>query len=380
VEKEALSLISSGHQVFLFCLNFNNTKPVHEEYRGINIRRYKAGKLLYKFSALAYTVPFYSWWVTYLIKDFVKSNSIQVLHIHDMVIAASVFSANTKNKLPVVLDLHENRPEIMKDYKHVNSFLGKLLINLNAWGRKYYNFAYRADCVVVVAELAKEDIMAHTGKLNHQVIVVPNTISKGEFMNYPVVQSVEKCMNGFYNLLYIGDTSLRRGTDTAIRSIALLINHIPNIRLWIVGKSSADTELRELATALNVQPYIMFEGWKDVQLLPSYIQYCNVALSPLKRNVHHDTTYANKVFQYMAMGKPIVVSDCTTQANLIREENCGLVHKANDIVNLADKILELYKNPDVSKSLGLNGVKAVNERWNWELTVKPMLSVYADLN
>ena len=40
--------------------------------------------------------------------------------------------ANSKF-LPVTLDLHENRPEIMKFYKHVNSFLGKLLISPKKW-------------------------------------------------------------------------------------------------------------------------------------------------------------------------------------------------------------------------------------------------------
>ncbi len=376
VEKEAISLITAGHEVFLFCLDFQGVKNIQEVYKGIHVRRYRAGKLIYKLSALAYTFPFYRWLVAPKIADFIKENTIQVLHIHDMVIAESAFSANKKFKLPVVLDLHENRPEIMREYKHVNSFQGRLLIDLKRWKKTYYTLARRANAVVVVAELAKQDIITHTQKTEEQVVVVPNTISKNEFLNYPLAESVQKRMEGSYNLLYIGDTSLRRGTDLLIRAMVLLKNKIPDARLWIVGKSSVDAELKSLAVSLGVHDCVMFEGWKDVELLPSYIAYCNVALSPLKKNIHHDTTYANKIFQYMAMGKPVVVSDCITQAELVKQEHCGLVHTADDVHDLTDKIISLHQHPDRADQFGLNGVQAVHERWFWEHTVIGLQLLY----
>jgi glycosyltransferase involved in cell wall biosynthesis len=96
----------------------------------------------------------------------------------------------------------------------------------------------------------------------------------------------------------------------------------------------------------------------------------------LLRNVHHDTTYANKIFQYMALGKPLVVSDCTAQANLIEGEACGLIHMANNPESLANCIAELFHDPAKALKLGLNGKRAVSERWYWENTVGTLIEAY----
>jgi hypothetical protein len=128
VENEAVSLIKSGHEVFLFCLQYGQQKSF-EVINGIHVKRFLSNKLEYKLSALAYTIPIYTFLMKTKIDQFVKENKVNALHIHDMRIAAAVFSVNKKHKLPVVLDLHENRPEIMKFYPHLSVFPGKYLIS-----------------------------------------------------------------------------------------------------------------------------------------------------------------------------------------------------------------------------------------------------------
>jgi len=127
VSNEASALISAGHEVYLFCLSYSKKFIEKEVVNSINVRRYYCSRLTYKLSALAYTFPFYKMIMSRKINNFLISNNIDKVHIHDIQIASSVFRANLKS-LPVTLDLHENRPEIMKYYKHVNSFFGKILI------------------------------------------------------------------------------------------------------------------------------------------------------------------------------------------------------------------------------------------------------------
>lgn len=373
VEKEALSLIEHGHEVFLFSLNYTH-KSSFEIYKGIKVSRFPAGKMVYKLSAISYPYPFYRWLVTPLIKKFIASNSIEIVHIHDMVIADAAIRAS--GKLPVVMDFHENRPEIMRDYKHVRSLSGRLLINIEVWKKKYYELAARANHVVVVTDLAKEDLLSKSAKKSDEITIVPNTIMKSEFLNYPLALSIKERMSGSFNILYIGDTSVRRGTRTAIEAISVLSKFIPDVKLWIVGSSSADLELRTLVETLKLSGHVQFEGWQNYDKLPSYIAHCHVAISPLLRNVHHDSTYANKIFQYMALGKPLVVSDSIAQAKLIENENCGLVHVAGNADSLAECIRKLYDNPAKAHELGENGKKAVLNKWYWENTIQPLIATY----
>jgi glycosyltransferase involved in cell wall biosynthesis len=378
VKNEATSLLMQGHEVILFSLNYDNL-PKQEVIDGITIIRYPSNKLEHKLSAVAYDFPFYHQFMRKKINDFIVRYNVQALHIHDMVIAKAAMQANQKFKLPVILDFHENRPEIMKAYKHVNSFPGHWLINLKRWGESYYNLAKEAEKVIVVTESAKHDILSHIPKAAKDIGVVPNTSKLEEFLSFGYIPEITLKMKGHFNLVYMGDTSMRRGTDTAIQAVALLKEKIPNIRLWLVGRSSFDQELKNMTFSLGLNDYVSFEGWQDMKLFPSYFSNSQVCISPLKRNLHHDTTFANKLFQYMSVGAPLVVSDCTAQAELVLKENCGLVHRADDPTDMANKIYELYQNPEASKLMGLNGKKSVEQVWNWNLTVYPLLEIYKEL-
>ena len=142
------------------------------------------------------------------------------------------------------------------------------------------------------------------------------------------------------------------------------------------GLGLSDVVLKKLSEKLDLEDLIIFEGWQDVSLFPSYIISSSVCISPLKRNKHHDTTYANKIFQYMAMGKPVVVSDCPPQAEVVINEKAGLVHEAENPQDLADKIFKLYSDEVLINEMGENASRAVRQKWNWENTSRDFIQMY----
>ena len=131
VENEAVSLIEEKHKIHLFCLDYSHKLKIKETINGLFVHRARLPKHVYSFSALAYTLPYYHLYLLNSLRKFIKENDIDIIHIHDIQVARSVFWIYKIFKLPIVLDLHENRPEIMKFYYHVNSGLGKLLISPN---------------------------------------------------------------------------------------------------------------------------------------------------------------------------------------------------------------------------------------------------------
>lgn len=378
VENEALSLIKNGHQVFLFCLKYSNVKSI-EDYKGIQVRRYQSNKLEYKLSALAYTVPFYSMFMSKKIHHFLIENSIEAIHIHDIRIAEAVFQSNKKYKLPVVLDLHDNLPEIMKFYPHLQKFPGKYLINPNTWKKKEHEFVKKADKVITVSPEFIEEIGKRIPSAKQKLKLVPNTIlssfySKAKIDN----QIVAKYKNDFV-LLYLGDTHLRRGLLTAIKAIPLLKTKIQNLKLVIVGKNTTDTILKDKVNELEINNFVDFEGWQDVGLFPSYIVSSSICLSPLHRNIQHDVAYANKLFQYMCFSKPLLVSNATAQKRLVETHNAGLVHIEKNEEDFADKVLWLYNNSEKMKEFGVNGEHFVKNHFTWDHTSKELINLYQEL-
>ncbi len=379
VENEAISLIEAGHEVYLFCLHYGNQKE-QEEINEIKVRRYKSNNLEYKLSALAYTFSAYHKLMQPKIRRFIKGNSIEAIHIHDMAIAEAVFKVNKQFKLPLTLDLHENRPEIMRHYGHVKSLKGRLLIDPDKWEKKQQQFVKQADKIIVVTKEAKEGILGYGSKKKQDVVVVPNTIHPEIYLKYELDKSLINQFSNIPTVLYLGDTGLRRGTDTAVKAMAELKKDDVEVQLVLVGNNkSEDPILNQLIDELKLRDVVHMQGWQDVSLFPSYVEASTVCISPLKRNLHHDTTFANKIFQYMAMGKPVVVSDSTAQANVIKQEDCGLVHKANDHIDLAEKLLQLLENKDEAKRFGNNGKQAVLKRWNWKVTSQELVNLYNNL-
>ncbi|MFD2515533.1 glycosyltransferase family 4 protein [Pontibacter locisalis] len=379
VENEALSLIRNGHSVYLYCLDYTHSLPEYEVINRIHVHRQRLPKHLYSFSALAYTIPYYHASLKKSIAKFVTDNGIQALHIHDIQVARSVISVAKKMNLPTVLDLHENRPEIMKHYAHVKSFLGRLLIYPSLWKKYEYKYIKKATKVIVVTEDAKEYYLERIAVDPDKIYVVPNTVRKEFYTNYEVQEDIIQKYKDTFNILYLGDTGLRRGIVTAIKSLKYLIDKIPNVKLVIVGKSITDPLLKELITELGYEKYVDLTGWKNFELFPSYILASHIGVCPIHKNIHHETTYANKLFQYLAFGKPIVVSDCKAQANLVTKYNCGLIFKDQDEEDFAAKVLELYEDKSLYQNQSANGKKAIEESLNWDVVSNNLIKLYEEI-
>ncbi len=379
VENEALALLRTGHEVFLFSLNYKGDRA-EENIQGIQVRRYPASTRTYKFSALSYSLPCYRWELRPKIRRFLSDWNIQALHVHDMVVAQAALDAGREAGIPLVLDLHENRPEIMKTYPHLNRFPGNLLISPEKWKKAEQRLAGEYDLVVVVTEEAKQDLLERRAKEAGKILVVPNTVRKGYYENARINQEITDRYREHFVILYLGDTGLRRGLMTAIEALPDLSGKIDRLKLVIVGSSSTDPLLKDRVRELGMEKQVDFEGWVSETDFPSYLEASELCISPLHRNKHHDTTYANKLFQYMAFSRPIVASDALAQKRLLEISGSGLVHKERDAADFAEKCLQLYADEKRRVKLGQNGRRFVTEEFAWEKVSSGLTQLYEDLD
>ena len=371
VENEAITLINGGYEVFLFCLH-NGSQKTNELIKGIKVRRYKFSKITYKLSALSYDLPFYKMIMTPKISHFIKENAIDVLHIHDIRIAGAVFSTNKKHQLKIVLDLHDNIPENMKFYPHLQKFPGKYIISPKKWKEKEKEFILKSDKIITVSPNFAKDIIEKNNIEKEKMILVPNTVRKSFFKEAIYSDVIKKKYSNKYVVLYLGDTNIRRGLLTAIRATEFLSKQIANFKLVIVGSNTTDSILKEETKKLNLESFIDFEGWQDVSLFPSYIVASNICISPLYRSIQHDVAYANKIFQYMSFGKPILVSNATAQKEIVERINSGLVHQEKNKDDFSSKVLELYQNEEKAEELGNNGKQFIENELLIEISLNSL--------
>ncbi|MEE4310900.1 MAG: glycosyltransferase family 4 protein [candidate division KSB1 bacterium] len=377
VENEAVSLAQNGHDVFLFCYSYSNEEK-SIKYRGIHLQRVRVSRYwIKKMRALVNVIPVYEAFLKKRIKRFIIKNDIDVMHVHDLYLLGVSLKVSRELGVPVVSDLHENYVEAIKTYNWANSFTGKMLTRPRRWEKLERKYLERVAHIIVTCKEYKKVLLHKYDFLNEKNIHVHlNVPDLYEFFSYEIDKKVLGGIEGFF-IFYFGVIGERRGVFTCFDALKK-IERESNIKLLLIGPvdKGIASEFQSNLNDPQIKDRIIHYPWKDISLIPSYINASDICLSPLLKNGHHNTTIANKVFQYMAMGKPLVVSDCKPQQEIIEEENCGLVHEAGNVDDLAEKVMDLFNNPDLRQKMGERGRKAVMEKYNLEKERKSIIALY----
>ena len=228
----------------------------------------------------------------------------------------------------------------------------------------------------MVTEHAKKELTDRVSVDKEKIVVFPNTVSQKFYNNFKMDKKISRKYSGNFVMLYIGNTSKRRGLDLVLENIPKIISEIKNFKFVIVGSSSYDSEIKQKVEYLEIADYVDLEGWKDESLFQSYILSSSIGVSPLESNIHHDTTYANKIFQYLSLGCPVLCSDVVTQLDLINKYKFGLSFKSGDSEDFLKKVLVMYRNKSLLLKLKKNAKNAIIQSLNNSIVSKNMVRIY----
>jgi glycosyltransferase involved in cell wall biosynthesis len=122
----------------------------------------------------------------------------------------------------------------------------------------------------------------------------------------------------------------------------------------------------------------MFVDWQPFEKIPSFVASSDVCLVPHHSNPNTEASSPHKLFQYMLMGKPVVVSSCKSLQRVVEETGSGLSFKAGDRQALASAVVKL-KDEGVRRRLGEAGRRAVLKKYNWGRTSSKLVRIYEHL-
>jgi glycosyltransferase involved in cell wall biosynthesis len=381
VEKEARGLIKNGHRVFLLCRPHENA-TASEIIEGINIIRVNYPENLirravnYLSFLCSFIHPFWKNAISKAITDY----HCDALHIHDLPLVKTAIIAAGQYNIPVIADLHENYPEAIRIYRH--NLKGKLLNIINPirkWKRLEKYCVERADKVITVVEEAKQHYINDCGIEENKIVVIINVEDLEHFLSIPLDQEIVKRYEEYFTISYIGAFGYHRGIDTAISAMPEITANISNARLLIVGSGSSQSGLIKLARKQKVENKVEFTGWQDFNLVPSYIEASDICLVPYKSSDQTNASAPHKLFQYMAMRKPVIVSSMDSLSRIINATGAGLVFRAGDAVNLANMVIRLFKDHEQRERLGQAGFEAVKTKYNWGYNNALLNKLYTDI-
>jgi glycosyltransferase involved in cell wall biosynthesis len=380
VKKEARSLINAGHEIFLLCLKFDNRKKI-EEQNSIKIFRIKIPKLLFKkLSAIILIIPLYEWFWKYQIVRFVRRTGVQVLHIHDLPLGRAGIYIRKKYQIPFIIDMHEDYANWIKHTAHYNTKLGKIISRFSPW-KVYEKYCLNeANNIIGVSDALVKKMINSYDLDSGKIICVPNEPDLNVFHQKRVGFNHDPRLDGKFNLIYVGGIDFLRGIQNVIPLLPDLKRAVPNIQLVIVGDGSYLTKLSKLAEKYSVEDLIYFAGWKTITEVAAYISQSQIGLYPQLSYPGIDETLPTKIYQYCALGKPVISSNHLLPRGFLQKYNCGFtIDFVKDSQLFLEIITKISNEPELANMLGSNGRAAIQAYHNWDNAVVPLLELYSKI-
>jgi glycosyltransferase involved in cell wall biosynthesis len=373
VSKEARTLIDKGHEVHLLCNNAGLRRN-EETVSGIHVHRlgnYFTSSRMNK--VLNIPLFFNPVWILNLIRLQMKYK-MDVLHVHDLPLVMLGIILGRILGIPVIYDMHENYPAAMRDWNRKGFFI--FLIKNRYLAQLLDTVCMRfVDAILVVVDEQRDRLMK-AGVPKEKIYVVPNTVDVDEYVHLPIYQQIIERYQRDCLLLYLGKFSSDRGLETAISATRFIREHVPDVKLLLVGDGPNRQELERLVEREGNADCVEFTGWRDFEETPSFIAASRICIIPQPATPSINTTLPHKLFQYMLMGKPVVVSNARPLARIVRECQCGAVFRSRDPESFARAVIRILQKRE---ACGENGRRAVYSKYNWENTSKELVRVYARL-
>ncbi|MDF1695308.1 MAG: glycosyltransferase family 4 protein [Saprospiraceae bacterium] len=379
VRKEIEILKKSGHSIHILCFAFDEKK--YNEHPGITVHRIrikKRRKEILQF--ILNTFPFYEHLWKKEINSFIVNYQINILHVHDLYMSRAAhlgIKASGKN-IPMILDLHENFAEAIQSYNWTKGLLRNFLSKPKAWISKEKEYLSYPQKLIVLSDSFKEELInRYTFITADNILSFPNVIDLRRFEKFSVDPSVER--SDRVTLMYFGVVGQRRGIFETLDVFGKGIEEGLPIDLLIIGPVDKADKVRFFNEINNpkLKKFITHVPWIELSDLVTYMHISDIFLSPLIKNKQHESGVANKIFQYMYGAKPIIVSDCKPQKDLIESVNCGLAYSTQE--EFLACITTLVNDQALRKLQGTNGRQKLYEKYDNPHFESQLLNLYQDL-
>lgn len=186
---------------------------------------------------------------------------------------------------------------------------------------------------------------------------------------------VEKMNNQF---LFVGRISPEKGLDVLIDSLAILVNDrmLKDIHLKIVGDGTYANNIKDKINKLKLNENVTFTGWINDEKIKNKLYGESIAL--IVPSVWFEA-FGLIVIEAFKNKTCVVASDVGGLHELISDKKTGLLFKRADAIDLANKMENIYKNPDFAIKLGKSGYNELKEKYMADNYYKKLISAFDEV-
>ncbi len=295
------------------------------------------------------------------IKKAIERFSPAVLMPREIMLAEVAGDLGSKYSIPVVMDMAENYPAAMLLWKkYRKTFTRRLMVHyLRLPHRTEKKSVAKMDGIITVCIEQNKRLNAAYQFPFENMEVVHNTPESNFF------EEVEPPRNNNPGYLgHHGNVTDEKKIDILLKGFAGVSEKFPDLKLLIAGAGESLHDLEKQAIEIDASERIEFTGKYKFSQLKKIISKIDIGVIPYEPNDFNNYTIHNKIFDYFAAGRPVIVSPAEPLRRIVLEFGAGIVMKDHSAESMEKAIQEMMSTD--REQLSSNSLKAAREKYNWE--------------
>jgi len=299
----------------------------------------------------------------------VKESSADVFHFHDPELIFLGLYVKLFKKKKVIYDIHEDIYSAILLRKWIPTKFFRKAVAL------FYSRTEKWCCVffdlIIFAEQYYKELFSN--KIKSKSV---------DILNFPIQQKKAKYKerNDFVKVIYTGNVTADRGAYNMIACLRYLIQTNHKIKLFLVGQLKSEKIISMIENDLELSKHIELIGKRkfvDRLEINKHYENADIGLVLISSTTHYERKLLTKFFEYMQHEIPMIISNFTEWERFIAETKCGICVDPKDPSAVGEAVEYLINNQQAAETMGKNGKKAIQEKYNW-LTQEEILLAAID--
>ena len=229
----------------------------------------------------------------------------------------------------------------------------------------FERYTYRlANTIICISEDSRKVLIEKYGIAPDKLAVVHPGADIQCF--FPIAE-VDRLPN---SVLFVGRVDKRKGADFLIRSLPYVVEHLPEVQLYIGGKGKDLAKLKQFADAHGLFENVKFLGFipdDDLNMWYNKVR-CVVVPSVFEG-------FGLTAVEAMASGTSVICTRVDSLRDIVQNSNCGYLVDYGDTTALSQKIISLLKDTNKQNEFSQKGREAVERLYNWDTQIKKLSKV-----
>jgi glycosyltransferase involved in cell wall biosynthesis len=356
--KEARKLRSDGWQVSAVCwIRDPSLKyPEKETIEGIDVHRlFHSIASMGGIRGLAKRARTYLY-VNKKLAKMVADTSPDLIVAHDLEVLRAGVLAKKRVRCSLIYDSHEDYPAMVSENSRMEAFIFSMIER---------RLLKKVDHVFTVGEHIAKKFLKYGSTCevlyNAQTI---DAISKYNPVNAKEIRRQLGYSDDDFVIGFVGRIRTLTGLEQLISSLTRTKD---SVKLLVVGDGPLEDECKRLAKESNIlDSRVRFIGRVPYEQVLDYHGVVDAGAILLQPTPNHLGAMPNKLFDFMGVGTPLLVSDFPGMRGVVSDARCGICVDPTKPEEIAKAIGRLTENIKTGKGYGPNGKSAFMQKYAWD--------------